>query len=77
MDRRHVATVAETADFLTAYAAARGRPFSPGGLQRCWAAGVWTRAFDAKKQHAAGQPVVSLTEAEAGQRLGRASLRWP
>jgi hypothetical protein len=70
-----LATVAETADFLAAYAAARGRPFGPGELQRCWAAGVWTRAFDAKKQYAAGQPVVSLTEGEAAERLRRAGLR--
>lgn len=70
-----LATVTETGDFLDAYTAARGRPFSPGELRRCWAAGVWTRAFDAKNQYAAGQPVVSLTESEARQRLGRAGLR--
>ena len=70
-----LATVTETRDFLDAYAAARQRPFSPGELQRCWAAGVWTRAFDAKKQHAAGQPVVSLTQDEAHERLRRAGMR--
>jgi Phosphotransferase enzyme family len=69
------ATVTETRDFLAAYAAARGRSFSPGELQRCWAAGVWTRAFDAKKEHAAGQPVISLTQGEAHERLRRAGLR--
>ena len=69
-----LATVPETRDFLTAYAAARGRSFSPGELQRCWAAGVWTRAFDAKTQHAAGQPVISLTQDEAHERLRRAGL---
>ena len=69
-----VATVSETRDFLAAYAAARGRPFSPAELQRCWAAGVWTRAFDAKKQYAAEQPVVSLTEDEARERLHEAGL---
>jgi hypothetical protein len=68
-------TVTETRDFLDAYAAARKRPFSPGELQRCWAAGVWTRAFDAKKQHAAGQPIVSLTQDEAHERLRRAGMR--
>ena len=70
-----LATVTETRDFLTAYAAARGRPFSPGDLQRCWAASVWTRAFDAKEQHATGQPVISLTQGEAHERLRRAGLR--
>jgi len=69
-----LATVAETRDFLTAYAAARGRPFSPGDLQRCWAAGVWTRAFDAKEQHATGQPVISLTQGETHDRLRQAGL---
>jgi len=67
-------TVTETGDFLAAYAAARGRQFSPGELQCCWAAGVWTRAFDAKKQYAAGQPVIILAEDEASQRLRRAGL---
>jgi hypothetical protein len=70
-----LATVTETRDFLDAYAAARARPFSPGELQRCWAAGVWTRAFDAKQQHAAGQPVISLTQDEAYERLRRAGMR--
>jgi hypothetical protein len=69
-----LATVTETRDFLAAYAAARGRPFSPGELQRCWAAGVRTRAFDAKKQYAAGQPIISLTESEARERLHQAGL---
>lgn len=68
-------TVTETRDFLDAYATARGRPFSPVELQRCWAAGVWTRAFDAKEQQAGGQPVTSLTEDEARERLRRAGLR--
>jgi Phosphotransferase enzyme family len=70
-----LATVAETGEFLDAYATARGRPFSPGELQRYWAAGVWTRAFDAKQQQAAGQPVVSLTRDEARERVRRAGMR--
>ena len=70
-----LATVTETRDFLAAYAVARRRSFSPGELERCWAAGIWTRAFDAKKQHAAGQPVISLTQDEAHERLRRAGLQ--
>ena len=70
-----LATVTETREFLDAYATARGRPFSPGELQRCWAAGVWTRAFDAKQEHAAGQPVTRLTQDEADKRLRRAGMR--
>ena len=68
------ATVAETESFLDAYSYARGRAFSSDELQRSWAAGVWTRAYDAKCQHAAGQPVVSLAEDEAGERLRRAGI---
>jgi Phosphotransferase enzyme family len=67
-----LATVGETERFLDSYGNARGKALSPDELQRSWAAGVWTRGFDAKCQHAAGQPVVSLTEDEARERLGRA-----
>jgi hypothetical protein len=70
-----LATVTETREFLDAYATARGRRFSAGELQRCWAAGVWTRAFDAKQAYAAGQPVTSLTQDEARERLHRAGMR--
>jgi hypothetical protein len=66
------ATVAETEAFLAAYAAARGRRFSADERERSWAAGVWLRAFDSKKQHALGQPVRSLTEQGAPERLRRA-----
>ncbi|HUC22143.1 MAG TPA: phosphotransferase [Streptosporangiaceae bacterium] len=68
------ATVAETERFLDAYCQARGRAFSAAELQRSWAAGVWTRAYDAKGQHAAGQPVASLSENEARERLRRAGI---
>lgn len=70
-----LATVTETSEFLDAYGTARGRPFSPGELQRCWAAGVWTRAFDAKVQHAAARPITCLTRDEADERLRRAGAR--
>jgi len=68
-------TVTETLEFLDAYAAARGRPFSPVELQRCWAAGVWTRAFDAKEAQAAGQSIIFLTQDEAHERLRLAGMR--
>jgi hypothetical protein len=67
-----LATVTETQRFLDAYGDARGRELSAGELERSWAAGVWTRAYDARHQHAAGQPVRSLTEPEARERLRRA-----
>lgn len=40
-------------------------------LERSWPAGVWTRAYDAKYQHTAGQPITSLSENEARERLRR------
>ena len=67
-----VATVEDTERFLVAYGHARGRELSAYELQRSWAAGVWTRAYDAKHQHTVGQPVTSLSEHEARERLRRA-----
>ena len=67
-----LATVEDTERFLAAYCDARGREFSADELQRAWAAGVWTRAYDAKYQHAVGQPVTSLSEHDARERLRRA-----
>lgn len=72
IDADELATVEDTRRFLVAYGRARGRDLSADELQRAWAAGVWTRAFDAKFQHAAGQPVTSLSEDEARERLRRA-----
>ena len=66
-----LATVEDTERFLVAYRDARGREFSAGELERSWAAGVWTRAYDAKYQHTVGQPITSLSENEARERLRR------
>jgi len=66
-----LATVEDTERFLIAYCQARGREFSADELERSWAAGVWTRAYDAKYQHTVGQPITSLSEDEAGERLRR------
>jgi hypothetical protein len=57
-----------------AYRDARGRELSADELERSWAAGVWTRAYDARYQHAVGQPVLSLTESAARERLYRAGI---
>lgn len=66
-----LAAVEDTEQFLVAYCHAGGREFSADELERSWAAGVWTRAYDAKCQHAVGQPITSLSENEAGERLRR------
>jgi hypothetical protein len=69
-----LATVEETQRFLVAYRDAHGRELSADELELSWAAGVWTRAYDARCQHAVGQPVRSLTEKAARERLHRAGL---
>jgi hypothetical protein len=66
-----LATGEDTERFLAAYCHARGREFSTDELERSWAAGVWTRAYDAKYQHTVGQPITSLSENEARERLRR------
>jgi hypothetical protein len=71
---KQLATVAETQQFLEAYCEAHGRELSADELERSWAAGAWTRAYDARYQHAVGQPVLSLTEDAARERLHRAGI---
>jgi Phosphotransferase enzyme family len=66
-----LATVEETERFLDAYCHARGRQFTTAEVERSWAAGLWTRAYDAKYQHTAGGPITSLSEKEAHERLRR------
>lgn len=64
------ASLEQTEAFLDAYQSARGRRFSPGELAQCWAAGLWIRAFNAKKFLLDG--LETLTPAEGAQRLRRA-----
>ena len=49
-------------------------PPSADELQLAWAAGLWTRAYDAKYQHVAGHRITSLDETDARVRLRRAGL---
>jgi hypothetical protein len=71
---KQLATVEETQEFLLAYCDAHGRELSADELERSWAAGAWTRAYDARYQHAVGQPVRSLAENAAYERLRRAGI---
>jgi len=66
-----LATTADTERFLAAYCRARGREFTPDERELAWAAGVWTRAYDAKYQFAVGAAISSLSEGEARERLRR------
>jgi hypothetical protein len=70
------AGVAESAAFLAAYAATRGRPWSVTETHAAWAAGIWVRAFNAKKAFVR-DPQSSLPAVlahEIGERMARAGL---
>jgi hypothetical protein len=44
------ATVADSDAFLDAYGVARGRALGKDEREACWAAGLWVRCFNAKKE---------------------------
>lgn len=70
-----VATVRQTERFLEAYIDASGRGWTSDEVRAAWAAGLWTRAFDAKKASLVGEsPHAALTPEEAQQRNQRAGL---
>lgn len=46
-------TVAESQEFLAEYEGARGVAFSAEEREIAWAAGLWVRLFDAKKESVA------------------------
>lgn len=66
--------VSESDAFIHTYEQARGRPFSDREVADAWAAGLWIRAYDSKKQAVKGEPVRSLTAHEASERIRRAGL---
>lgn len=70
------ATIPESVAFLSAYANARGQGWSLEEQRVGWAAGLWVRAFNAKKAWVrdAASPVVARLEEEVGERRGRAGL---
>lgn len=65
------ATIDETAAFLTAYERARGRAWRDDEWQVCWAAGLWVRAFNAKKAtlDRGRKAVIGRLADEVGERL--------
>jgi hypothetical protein len=70
-----VATVTQSEQFLTAYERASGHSWTLAEVRAAWAAGLWTRAFDAKKASLVGaDPAAALTEAEAKDRSRLAGL---
>ena len=69
------ATVEQSEQFLTAYEQARGRPWTAPERQACWAAGLWVRAFNAKKERLeGGSPQLNRLAEEVTERSSRAGL---
>ncbi len=68
------ANVDETQEFLDAYASARTKTLSDEELEEAWAAGLWNRSFDAKKQFSTEGKAHSLTESESLERRRRAGV---
>jgi Phosphotransferase enzyme family len=64
-----VATMRQSEDFLAAYERASGQSWTDQDVRAAWAAGLWTRAFDAKKASLVGaDPAAALTKTEANER---------
>lgn len=64
-------TVDETEQFIAEYQVARGRDFSDREAAYAWAAGLWLRVFDAKKEFAQNGETYTCDESEAAARLRR------
>jgi hypothetical protein len=65
------ATVADSEAFLDAYGDARGRALSMDEREACWAAGLWVRSFNAKKESRddGAEPILEAFKQEAAERL--------
>jgi hypothetical protein len=69
------ATLGQTADFLGPYQAAAGAGWAARQLQMAWAAGLWVRLFNAKKDAAdGGGPQLDRLAGEVAGRLSCAGL---
>ena len=67
------ATVAQSAEFIAAYQRAADRQWSEQEIQNAWAAGLWVRLFNAKKDAAnGGGPQLDRLADEVGERLALA-----
>lgn len=62
------ASVERTEAFLEHYQRARGRGFDPEEIRLCWAAGLWVRAFNAKKYQLDHIDALEREEAEVRMR---------
>jgi hypothetical protein len=69
------ATVAQSADFIACYQQAAGRPWTEREVRDAWAAGLWVRLFNAKKDAAdGGGPQLDRLAGEISDRLALAAL---
>ena len=65
------ATLEESEAFLRAYEQVRGQPWSVDERQVCWAAGLWIRAYNAKKAtlEGDGEALLARLDGEAAEPL--------
>jgi Ser/Thr protein kinase RdoA (MazF antagonist) len=69
------ASVAQTEDFIASYQVATGRPWALSEVQDAWAAGLWVRLFNARKDAAHGGGLqLDRLEGEIDERLACAAL---
>lgn len=69
------ATVAQSAEFIAGYQRAAGRHWTEREVQDAWAAGLWVRLFNARKDAAdGGGPQLDRLAGEIGERLALAAL---
>jgi aminoglycoside phosphotransferase (APT) family kinase protein len=71
----HAATVRQSADFIARYQAAASPRWSERDIQNAWAAGLWVRLFNAKKDAAFRDfPEHDRLAGEIDERLSLAAL---
>jgi hypothetical protein len=69
------ASVAQTEEFIASYQVATARPWAQSEVQDAWAAGLWVRLFNARKDAAdGGGPQLNRLEGEVDERLACAAL---
>jgi len=69
------ASIEQTEQFLAAYAQARGRPWTRTERQAAWAAGLWVRCFNAKKDAVlGGGPQLDRLASEVAARAHNAGV---
>ncbi|HET9895880.1 MAG TPA: hypothetical protein VFQ44_13210 [Streptosporangiaceae bacterium] len=69
------ASVGQTRDFIAGYQQAAGRQWAEPEIQDAWAAGLWVRLFNAKKDAAeGGGPQLDRLAGEVDERLGLAAI---